>query len=92
MNTYSGDTSRFSTLDPYPGWTLRFRTYWDPVVLENGDSLTFAGDLPGGVPDTVRGDGPLEIDVTFDMDGLFYLLPGGTEVAIDPEKVEYHQD
>jgi hypothetical protein len=88
---FHGDTARFSELDAYPGWELVLLSRDDPLVVDSTDSLVRVGDLPAGLPDTVMGDGPLEIEITFDLDGLFYSGPITGQISLDPTKVEYRQ-
>ena len=88
---FGGDTMRFSELDTYAGWQFRLLSGDEPIVRDSVDSLIRIGDLPTGLPDTVRGGGPLEIDVTFDLDGLFSLGPGNGQILVNPAKVEYRQ-
>ena len=69
---YGGDTSRFAAMDRYGEWQFEL-LLWSPfAVLRNGDTVAmqlYGNDLHW-LPDTVRGDGALELDVTLDMDGL----------------------
>jgi len=91
---FGGDTAYFSVLDSVVGWEMDIRAASDYLTLVSGESLHLHSNLPSGVPDTVRGYSEIEIEVIFDMDGLFEIKdygPTGKRVILDSSKVYYHQ-
>jgi hypothetical protein len=67
---YGGDTSRLSSLDDCGDWTLNMRVLQAEAALAGGETLDVEAGLGPLLPDSVTGDGLLELDVTVDLDGL----------------------
>ncbi len=88
---FGGDTTRLSALDSVGGWKMDILIAPYIVVLENGDTLKrILGGLPENVPDTIRPDGKIEIEMYFDWDGLFSLYQDSV-VMMNPEKISYRE-
>jgi hypothetical protein len=88
-----GDTTRFSSLDSLAGWQMYLESGRSSILFSTGESdpTGIAGLV--SVPDTVRASGGLELDLTFDWNGLFEVDcgPAATHVSINPAKISARQ-
>ncbi|MFO7649877.1 MAG: hypothetical protein R6X13_00850 [bacterium] len=70
---YGGDTTRYGEMDRYGPWSLQFDLRRSTATFASGDSVQVYGgglDIVDMVPDTVRPNGILELDVIVDLNGL----------------------
>jgi len=91
---YGGDTMRFSCLDSDTTWSMCLFNGSPEVQLDSGDRVALASGFLYAVPDTVRGAGALELEVTYDLDGLFLVesVPVNMQlVTMRSEKIHYRQ-
>ena len=67
---YGGDTTRYCEMDRYGPWFLEFSLTRSTVTFTAGDSARVDESIVDMVPDTVRPNGVLELDIVVDMNGL----------------------
>ena len=69
---HEGDITTYSGLDSRGVWHTEFRFADANVVLNSGDSLTTNDYLSIIIGDDVRANNRLDIEMIFDLNGLFY--------------------
>ena len=74
-----GDTSHLGTMDSLDGWHMALPLQTTQAYLARGLMVLAYGEDIDSLPDTLRPDQPLLLDLTFDMDGLFSWLPDGSQ-------------
>lgn len=88
---FGGDTSRLSALDSIGGWQMDILIAPSLVILANGDTLPrLLGGLPENVPDTIRPNGKIEIEIFFDWDGLFSVYQDSA-LMMNSNKITYRE-
>ena len=89
---YGGDTTRLCVLDRYGGWYNTLKLWVDSADLSARSAVTSDRIRLSPVPDTLRPNGEIELQLTFDMNGLFDLyVPTGnqdTHLRLHPERVQ----
>jgi len=91
---YGGDTTHLACLDDDTSWTMGFRFSQPAAQLLSGDSALLSTVFLYSVPDTARGPETIELDITFDLDGLILVesVPINTQlVTLRQEKIYYRQ-
>ena len=90
---FGGDTTRISALDSLPGWQLYMYVSPLSAVLVTGETVTARPFYVHGIPDTLDPGRTLEMDVTFDFNGLFYWEYGvaGRYLRLDSSHINVHQ-
>jgi hypothetical protein len=78
------DTTRFAKLDTINGWKMDIYAAHENVVTGAGDSLFVFGGLLPLIPDTIRSNGTTDVDVTFNMSGLYTITHfGNNQIGLD---------
>ena len=89
---YGGDTTRFGVMDRYGDWVFTFALSAAKTVLNDGDTVAvMTSDELDGLPDTVRANGRLEWDMTFDMDGLMRWDPSASRYTMNADRITITQ-
>ena len=91
---YGGDTTHLACLDNDTSWTMGLRFSQPVAQLLSGDSARLTTVFLYSVPDTARGQETIELDITFDLDGLILVesIPINTQlVTLRQEKIYYRQ-
>jgi hypothetical protein len=89
---HGGDTMRFAFLNGQnDGWDLDLWCDFDTAWTEAGDTIRLMDSYFKGLPDTVRAGQPTEIEIVFDMDGLFNVDTSGLSVRIRSDRVQVLQ-
>ena len=91
QNQYGGDTMRFGKLDRYGPWVGHLRLYENAATFTLRDSAPVHFASVDTVPDTVRQNGILELDVTVDLNGLLVWSPHYSRYNMQPDRIHYTQ-
>jgi hypothetical protein len=88
---YGGDTTRYGEMDRYGPWAFRFDLVRGTAVFAAGESAPVGQSLVDGVPDTVRSNGVLDLDILIDMNGLLQWRPLTSKFYLSPERIHVEQ-
>jgi hypothetical protein len=88
-----GDTTRVSALESGTGWALRVELSPGTAALVRGDTVRVDSKYVDSIPDLLVPGAPLELEVTFDLQGLFYWVCAATDtfLRLDPSYVQVRQ-
>jgi hypothetical protein len=87
---YGGDSTRYSCLDKVDGWFTRLSFLNGDVMLNSGDSRTSFGFWVV-IPDTVRGGEGLDVEIIFDLNGLFYSNYPNGRLSVNEYRISCRQ-
>jgi hypothetical protein len=89
---YGGDTTRYGEMDRYGPWYLQFDLIRSTATFASGDSGRVSQEgIVDMVPDTVRPNGVLELDVVMDLDGLLVWRPSRERYYLNTDHVHVTQ-
>lgn len=89
---YGGDTTRYGEMDRYGPWQLQFDLIGSTATFASGNSgRVYGGNFLDMVPDTVRPNGILELDVVVDLDGLLVWRPHLEEYGLNVDRIHVTQ-
>jgi hypothetical protein len=91
QSRYGGDTTHFGEMDRYGTWVME--------MIPNEVGATFAARESASVysyeivpvPDTVRPDGVLDLDIEVDVDGLLTWQPSASKYILHPDHIRVTQ-
>jgi len=88
---HDGDTMRLSAMEGGQDWWVSLACDVDTAWTEYGDAVRLMDSGLGNVPDTVRTGHPTEVEVVFDLDGLFSVDSTTHDVRIRSGKIQVRQ-
>lgn len=91
QSRYGGDTTHYGQIDRYGTWVLEMTPYEIGATFVTRESARVASSEIGPVPDTVRTDGILELDILVDLTGLLTWQPSRSKYTFDPSHVRVTQ-
>jgi hypothetical protein len=91
QSRYGGDTTHFGAMDRYETWTMEIVPAEVRAAFAARESASVYVSSFDEVPDTVRPNGILELDVLIDMKGLLSWQPSGSNYYLRPDHVHITQ-
>jgi hypothetical protein len=89
---YGGDTTRYGEMDRYGPWYLQFDLIRSTATFTSGDSgRVYREGIVDMVPDTVRPNGILELDIVIDLDGLLEWRPSEERYYLNTDRIHVTQ-
>ncbi|MBN2538408.1 hypothetical protein JXB37_09050 [candidate division WOR-3 bacterium] len=84
---YGGDTTRYCEMDRYGPWYLQFSLNKSTAFFTSGESVRVERSIVDMVPDTVRPNGVLELDIVMDLDGLLVFRPSLERYYLNTDRI-----
>ena len=84
---YGGDTTRYCEMDRYGPWFLKLDLIRSTATFTARDSAWVDQSIVDMVPDTVRPNGVLELDIVVDLDGLLHWRPHLSRYSMNADRI-----
>jgi len=91
QNMYGGDTTRYCELDRYGPWFYLLSTFQGTVAFTARDSASVESGSVDTVPDTVRLNNILELDILVDVNGLLQWRSLTSKYVLQPDHIHVTQ-
>lgn len=87
---YGGDTSRLSCLDSIGEWNMTIKFDIKELILISGDSISGVGHSKI-IPDTIKDSSAINIEILFDLNGLFSIDTPTGNAYVNKSKISCRQ-
>lgn len=88
---YGGDTTRYGEMDRYGPWFFQLDLMSSAAAFSTGETVRVYQSIVDMVPDTVRPNGVLELDIVMDLDGLLEWRPSIERYYLNTDRIHVTQ-